>query len=279
MYTFDDKPFTQVGWNGRMWELTRFWQGRKLGTTCAPVRLSLSGAIALHFQYLSAEAANDPYEKLLKERAEAETAVHYWLPAADSSIAVGIPGGRLKGIAFPVSPESAAMLKARADSLRSSYNATLVLTEGERSFQLVTRAVPEQLAEQSRSELAAKYGFQPTPARIAHREVGGTQMWRIRFELQTGLAYIFLPEHGLLDLIRALRLWQLLPAQQPDPAGTALLIMHGAVVAGLAELVGQASVYRYHPWLPDMPTAVATFPPCSQAALQQAIGSEPTTGS
>lgn len=271
LYRFDREPFTQVGWNGRMWELTRFWQGRNTATTYAPAHLSLSGAISLHFQYLSAEVADDPYEKLLKERSEAETAVHYWLPRPGSTIGVGVPGGRFKGIAFPVNSASSAILKAHSDELSLRFNATLVLTEGERSFQLVTRGAPEQLAEQIVSELSATYGSRITQPRIASMAVEGTRIWRTRFELQTALAYIFQLEHGLLDLIDALRAWGVLPPLQPDSDGTALLIMHGGVVAGLVEFVGQSSVYRYHPWLRDMPTAAATFPPCPQAAFEQAM--------
>lgn len=273
LYRFEGEPFLELGWNGMMWELTQFWEGRKTGTTHAPARLSLSGAFFLHSQYLSVEAAYDPYEKLFKERAEATTTLQYWLPTKDSSIIVGFPGGRIKGLVFAACPSVLETLQGRSDTLRADCGASLVLVKAERKFQFVMAKPPEQLAEQISAEISRAYELPAGKPRIVHMDINGTRIWRVQICQQANLAYLTFPMRGLLTLLDALRTWQLLPPRLPDTDGIELLAVYGALISDAADFVGQTSVFCYQPWLTDMPAFIGTFPALQQET-QKAIAAQ-----
>lgn len=122
----------QLGWNGRMWEISRLHKDGGKFVTAAPADMTLSQSLGLHAQYLTSMAPDDPCEKLFQERLEAAAALQYWLPKNDDSVSYGIPGGPFKGVAFPTTSDGADELEVHRKVLRYQYSPTLVLTEGQR---------------------------------------------------------------------------------------------------------------------------------------------------
>jgi len=178
----------------------------------------------------------------LKERTEAAASVQYWLPEKGESMITTVPGGRIKGMVFPLSRASATNLEAASEALSLNFGARLLLTRGERRFQFVTLEPPEEITRDIVAALSSVYDSPVSQPRIAHMDVQGRRIWRIQLSQEVDLAYIALPEHGLLALVNALSTRGYLAPRLGAPADTMVLILFGALVAGAAEIVGQTSV-------------------------------------
>lgn len=258
LYRCEGEPFLQLRGVGEQWQLTKLWQGKRIGGGFAEG--TLLEALKQSVFYGSLKAAEDPWEGLFKARVESLANAQYQTPEKGDPVVESIPDGRFKGLVVPIAPAVGEMLAGRLDWFRRNLQARAVLARGERVFQIVSpQPLSAEAAEQLAAEIAAAYEQPPGTYAVSFAETAEGGLWRLQIRQELALAYFLFPWRQTIPLAVVLREGRIL-APPADPAASTELLLRGALVVGDYRLLGRMAIVCHKPWLADMPAAVGAFP-------------------